>query len=72
VLAGEVLHGVVWEGPEEVVEAADHRQLPWPRWWVLTGIAAPQLDDKETSYHYEDGGQDNGVIEVVVVHHFFI
>jgi hypothetical protein len=37
---GEVPHGAVRERADEVVHAADDRQLPWPRRWVRQAVLA--------------------------------
>jgi hypothetical protein len=37
---GEVPHGAVRERADEVMQAADDRQLPWPRRWVRQALLA--------------------------------
>ncbi|KAF7111916.1 hypothetical protein CFC21_111871 [Triticum aestivum] len=70
---GEVAHGAVRERAHEVVHAADHRQLPWPRRQVqrhatILLAASPELDDEEKSEKQDGTGQKQAMVLVVPRH----
>jgi len=44
---GEVAHGMVRERADEVVQAADDRQPPWPRRKVLPARPPEPLEEEE-------------------------